>query len=144
MVTRLGEVVAHAGQLLLVVDLWELRRLRRDADQNRGHGDPERTIELLDAATAGGAGSRWAISTPWPGSRHEVENVRIMQLESLLGLGELRLVRGDSDKARADAERALALDPYSERAHRLAIAAAFRSHDRPGADAAPPTHPDDA
>ena len=70
------------------------------------------------------------------GLEHEVENVRIMQLESLLGLGELRLVRGDSDKARADAERALALDPYSERAHRLAIAAAFRSHDRPGADAA--------
>src|SRR5207344_1220640 len=48
-------------------------------------------------------------------------HIRVMQLESLLELGELRLVRGDADQARTDAERALDLDPYSERAHRLAI-----------------------
>ncbi len=50
-------------------------------------------------------------------------------------LGELRLVRGDADKARTDAERALDLDPYSERAHRLAIAAALRTHDQRRTDA---------
>jgi DNA-binding SARP family transcriptional activator len=35
-----------------------------------------------------------------------------------------------------NAERALALDFYSERAHRLAIAAALRTHDQQRAEAA--------
>jgi DNA-binding SARP family transcriptional activator len=52
-----------------------------------------------------------------------------VQLVSLLELGELRLVRGQAPSALVDAERALLLDPYSERAHRLAIAAALRLHD---------------
>ena len=108
----------------LVVDLWELRRLRRDTEQNRGQGDPGRTIALLGAATAWWRGEPLADLASVAGHEHEIEHVRVMQLESLLELGELRLVRGDADKARTDAERALDLDPYSERAHRLAIAAA--------------------
>jgi DNA-binding SARP family transcriptional activator len=119
----------------LVVDLWELRRLRRDADQNRGQGDPERTIVLLEAATAWWRGEPLADLAVVDGLDHEVEHVRIMQLESVLELGELRLVRGDADKARRDAERALVLNPYSERAHRLALAAALRSRDRVRIDA---------
>jgi len=130
-----GSTIALHPSDYLVVDLWELRRLRRDADEHRGRGDPERTIALLDAATAWWRGDPLTDLAPVAGLDHEIEHVRVMQLESLLELGELRLVRGDADKARADAERALALDPYSERAHRLAIAAALRRHDRPRTDA---------
>ena len=119
----------------LVVDLWELRRLRRDIDQNRGRGDPGRTIELLGAATAWWRGEPLADLASVVGHEHEIEHIRMVQLESLLELGELRLVRGDAEKARTDAERALDLDPYSERAHRLAIAAALRSHDQRRTDA---------
>ncbi len=119
----------------LVVDLWELRRLRRDTEQNRGRGDPGRTIALLGAATAWWRGEPLADLATVAGHEHEIEHIRVMQLESLLELGELRLVRGDADQARTDAERALDLDPYSERAHRLAIAAALRTHDQRRIDA---------
>jgi LuxR family transcriptional regulator, maltose regulon positive regulatory protein len=131
-----GSTIGLHPSEYLVIDLWELRRLRHDADQNRGKGDPERTIALLDAATAWWRGEPLGDLATVPGLDHEVEHVRIMQLDSLLELGELRLVRGDADKSRADAERALALDPYSERAHRLAIAAALRNHDPLRIDAA--------
>jgi DNA-binding SARP family transcriptional activator len=131
-----GSTIALHPSDYLVVDLWELRRLRRDADQNRGRGDLERTIALLDAATAWWRGEPLGDLAMVPGLEHEVEHARLMQLASVLELGELRLVRGDAEKARSDAERALALDPYSERAHRLAIAAALRTHDRQRTDAA--------
>ena len=119
----------------ILVDLWELHRLRRDTDQNRGQGDPGRTIALLGAATAWWRGEPLADLASVAGHEHEIEHIRVVQLESLLELGELRLVRGDADKARTDAERALDLDPYSERAHRLAIAAALRTHDQRRTDA---------
>ncbi|HEY1279974.1 MAG TPA: BTAD domain-containing putative transcriptional regulator [Acidimicrobiales bacterium] len=130
-----GSTIALHPSEYLVVDLWELHRLRRDADQNRGQGAPERTIALLEAAIAWWRGEPLADLATVAGHEHEIEHIRVMQFESLLELGELRLVRGDADKALTDAERALALDPYSERAHRLALAAALRSHDRPRIDA---------
>jgi DNA-binding SARP family transcriptional activator len=130
-----GSTIALHPSDYLVVDLWELRRLRRDAEQNRGQGDPERTIALLEAATAWWRGEPLVDLAMVVGVGHEVEHVRLMQLESVLELGELRLVRGDADRARTDAERALVLDPYSERAHRLAMAAALRGRDRLRIDA---------
>ena len=119
----------------ILVDLWELHRLQRDTDQNRGQGDPGRTIALLDAATAWWRGEPLADLASVAGHQHEIEHIRVVQVDSLLELGELRLVRGDADRARTDAERALDLDPYSERAHRLAIAAALRTHDQRRTDA---------
>jgi LuxR family maltose regulon positive regulatory protein len=119
----------------LLVDLWELHRLRRETDANRGQGDPGRSIALLAAATAWWRGEPLADLAGVAGHEHEIEHIRVVQVESLLELGELRLVRGDADKARTDAERALDLDPYSERAHRLAIAAALRTHDQRRTDA---------
>jgi DNA-binding SARP family transcriptional activator len=93
-------------------------------------------MALLDAATALWRGEPLADLATVVGHDHEIEHIRIIQFESLLELGELRLVHGDADRARRDAERALDLNPYSERAHRLAIAAALRSHDHQHAEAA--------
>ena len=116
------------------VDLWELRRLRRDAERSRREGDPDRTVALLDAATDLWRGEPLTDLATVVDHEHEIEHIRVVQLDSLLEAGELRLVRGDAARALVDAERSLALDPCSERAHRLAIAAALRSHDLPRTD----------
>jgi DNA-binding SARP family transcriptional activator len=118
----------------LTVDLWEVRRLRRDADRSRDQGDSDRTITVLDAATAWWRGEPLADLAFVAGQEHEVERVRLQQLDCLLELSELRLVRDQAANALIHAERALALDPYSERAHRLAIAAALRTHDQQRTD----------
>jgi DNA-binding SARP family transcriptional activator len=120
----------------LVVDLWELRRLRRDAELSRERTDIDRTIMLLDAATSKWRGDPLTDLASVVGQDHEIERVRLLQLDSLLELSELRLVRGQAMNALVNAERALALDFYSERAHRLAIAAALRTHDQQRAEAA--------
>jgi DNA-binding SARP family transcriptional activator len=113
----------------LTVDLWELRRLSSEAVQARRDGDIDRAIELFDAAT-----SRWR-SAPLtdldrlPGFDADVEAARLLQLSSLLELGALQLTRGAAAEALTSAERALAIDPYLEQAHRLAIGANVHRHD---------------
>ena len=128
-------ITLHSSDYL-VVDLWELRRLRRDAELSRDRSDIERAISLLDAATAWWRGEPLTDLAAVLEQEHEIESVRLLQLECLLELGELRLVRGQAASALVSAERALALDPYSERAHRLAIAAAIRTHDEQRASVA--------
>jgi DNA-binding SARP family transcriptional activator len=114
----------------LAVDLWDLRRLQREADLRREQADIDRTISLLDTATSLWRGEPLTDLAAVAGQEHEVERVRLLQLRCLLELSELRLVRGQAAYALVDAERAIALDPYSERAHRLAIGATLRTHDQ--------------
>jgi DNA-binding SARP family transcriptional activator len=120
----------------LAVDLWELRRLRRDADRSRDRSDIDRTIMLLDAAISKWRGEPLTDLADVVREEPEVERVRLLQLDSLLELSELRLVRGQAMNALVNAERALTLDFYSERAHRIAIAAALRTHDQQRAETA--------
>ena len=120
----------------LTVDLWELHRLADDAARARIDGDIHGAVALLEAAT-----SRWR-STPLTdldrlsGFDADVEAARLRQVSSLLVLGELRLTRGDADGALGAADRALAIDPYREQAHRLAIAANVQRRDPGGIAAA--------
>jgi DNA-binding SARP family transcriptional activator len=113
----------------LAVDLWELRRLSAEAWRARREGDLDRAIELFDAAT-----SHWR-STPLTdldrlaGLDGEADAARFLQLSSLLALGELQLSRGSAAEALTSAERALAIDPFLEQAHRLAIGASVQRHD---------------
>jgi DNA-binding SARP family transcriptional activator len=114
----------------LTVDLWELRRLVDEAALHRQRGDIDRTVTLLSAATAQWGGEPLTDLGSVTGEDHEIEHARLLQLGALLELGELRLARGQTANALLDAERALALDPYSERSHRLAIAAALYGRDK--------------
>lgn len=114
----------------LTVDLWELRRLTDQAAISRTQVEPDRTISLLATATSLWRGEPLIDLGSIAGDELEIEHVRLLHLGSLLDLGELRIARGQTAQALLDAERALALDPYSERAHRLAIAAALHGHDR--------------
>ena len=70
-------ITLHASDHL-VVDLWELRRLRGDADRSRERADIDRTITLLDAATAWWRGEPLADLAFVVGQEHEIERVRLL------------------------------------------------------------------
>jgi LuxR family transcriptional regulator, maltose regulon positive regulatory protein len=112
----------------LAVDLWELRRLVTEASGARHEGDTAGAIELLDEATSRWRGAPLTDLDRIAGLEPAIEEIRLLQLSSLLALGELQLTQGAAE-ALTSAERALAVDPYLEQAHRLAIAASVQRHD---------------
>ncbi|WP_329793125.1 hypothetical protein V1227_14720 [Lentzea sp. DG1S-22] len=57
----------------------------------------------------------------------ELARIRARHVDNLVALGERRLVTADPAEACRLAERALALEPFDPRGHRLALAAAMRA-----------------
>jgi DNA-binding SARP family transcriptional activator len=55
-----------------------------------------------------------------------IDHVRIRHVSHLLALSELRLVADDAAASFALADRALSLEPFDARGHRVALAAALR------------------
>jgi hypothetical protein len=110
------------------VDLWTLDILDKRAVQARADDDIDRTATLLADAVALWRGD------PLPDLHHvrspdvvvEIDQVRIRHVSHLLTLGELRLVADDAAASFALAERALSLEPFDARGHRVALAAALR------------------
>lgn len=115
----------------LEVDLWTATELAARTDQARADGDIDRACDLLGAAVALWRGE------PLPDLRTlcdpdvaiAVDRVRVRHVRDLLALGELRLASGAAAEAGRLATTALSLEPYDPRGHRLALAAALRSHD---------------
>ena len=109
------------------MDLWTLDSLDKRAVQARADGDIDRTVALLADAVALWRGD------PLPDLNYvrspdiavEIDQVRIRHVGHLLALGELRLVADDAAASFALAERALALEPFDARGHRVALAAAI-------------------
>ena len=66
----------------------------------------------------------------------EVEYVHRSLVDECLRLGELLLVAGRFDESLQCAERSRLASPYSERAHRLAIACHLQRHDHSGLESA--------
>lgn len=114
----------------LSVDLWELQQTCREATDHREQARADRAVELLERATVLWRGDPLGDLGLVLDHEPEIERARMMQLGALLDLGELRLSRGETGEALLAAERALDLDPYLERAHRLALAAALHGRDR--------------
>ena len=119
----------------LLVDLWEMTALRASAAAARTSGDIDRAIELYDAASTLLRGAPLVDVGRLAGFDDEIERARLSHVSALLGAGELRFAQGAARQAASDAERALAVDPCLERAHRLAIAAHLHGH-QPGRAAA--------
>jgi DNA-binding SARP family transcriptional activator len=96
----------------------------------RSGGDLDQTIRFLDTAVNLWRGEPLADLRGVLDEDSAIEGARLTYRRCLLLLGELRLARGHTADALIDADRALAIDPYDERAHRLAIAAATRTRDK--------------
>jgi LuxR family transcriptional regulator, maltose regulon positive regulatory protein len=120
----------------LSVDLWALEDDLAAADEARRAGDADGRAGALRAAT-----DRWrgrplpdldAVDDLAPHARHVAGRLSA----AVAALGELELVGGGLAEAAGCAARALAADPYDERAHRLAIAAPLQGRDRAAATAA--------
>ena len=126
-----GDTIRLVPSDWLSLDLWTFDRLDAYADRARVDGDTDRAADLLGEAVALWRGD------PLPDLRDlrdpdvaaEVDRVRARHVRDLLALGELRLVAGDAAEAFALAERALSLEPFDARGHRLALAAALRGRD---------------
>ena len=123
-----GDTIRLLESGFLSVDLWTLDTLDKRAVQARADGDIDRTAALLADAVALWRGD------PLPDLHHlrspdiavEVDQVRIRHVSQLLALAELRLVADDAAASFALAERALSLEPFDARGHRVALAAALR------------------
>ena len=123
-----GDTIRLLQSGFLSVDLWTLDTLDKRAVQARADGDIDRTAALLADAVALWRGD------PLPDLHHlrspdiavEVDQVRIRHVSQLLALAELRLVADDAAASFALAERALSLEPFDARGHRVALAAALR------------------
>ena len=123
-----GDTIRLLESEFLSVDLWTLDILDKRAVQARADGDIDRTAALLADAVALWRGD------PLPDLHHvrspdvvvEIDQVRIRHVSQLLTLAELRLVADDAAASFALAERALSLEPFDARGHRVALAAALR------------------
>ena len=123
-----GDTIRLLESEFLSVDLWTLDVLDKRAVQARADGDIDRTATLLADAVALWRGD------PLPDLHHvrspdvvvEIDQVRIRHVSHLLALAELRLVADDAAASFALAERALSLEPFDARGHRVALAAALR------------------
>jgi LuxR family maltose regulon positive regulatory protein len=123
-----GDTIRLLPSAFLSVDLWTLDSLDKRAVQARADGDIDRAAALLADAVALWRGD------PLPDLNYvrspdiavEIDQVRIRHVGHLLALGELRLVADDAAASFALAERALALEPFDARGHRVALAAAIR------------------
>jgi LuxR family transcriptional regulator, maltose regulon positive regulatory protein len=123
-----GDTIRLLPSACLSVDLWTLDSLDKRAIQARADGDIDRTAALLTDAVALWRGD------PLPDLHHvrspdvtvEVDQVRVRHVGNLLSLAELRLVADDAAASFALAERALSLEPFDARGHRVALAAALR------------------
>jgi LuxR family maltose regulon positive regulatory protein len=115
----------------LSVDLWTFDLLHTRVEQARGNGDIDRAADLLGQAVELWRGDPLPDLTDLcdPDVSIAVDRVRARHVCDLLALGELRLVAGGSAEACRLATRALTVEPYEFRGHRLALAAALRGRD---------------
>ena len=123
-----GDTIRLLESEFLSVDLWTFDVLDKQAVQARADGDIDRTAALLSDAVALWRGD------PLPDLHHVrspdlavgIDHVRIRHVSHLLALSELRLVADDAAASFALADRALSLEPFDARGHRVALAAALR------------------
>ncbi|MEU8635954.1 BTAD domain-containing putative transcriptional regulator [Amycolatopsis sp. NPDC048633] len=115
----------------LQVDLWTFDRLADRVALARADGDVDQAADLLATAV-----SLWS-GEPLPDLRDladshvaiELDRIRVRHVRNLLELGELRMVAGEPAESARLAVRALAIEPYDARGHRLALAAAIKGRD---------------
>lgn len=123
-----GDTLRLVRSEALTVDLWTLEHLDRSARDARARGDIDRAATFLGEAIGlwrgeplpdlGDLGDPMGLAA--------IDRLRATHVAQLLELGELRLVADDAAGALNLGDRALALEPFDARGHRLVLAAAIR------------------
>ena len=108
-----GRIVRAGDRFRIAVEL------AGDADRR---GSPSAALDhALGAVDLWRGEPTELVSEPWAVPLVEQRRLRFAAVATRAG--ELLLAHGDADRARALAERALAIDPWLEAAHRLVVAA---------------------
>ncbi|CCH33041.1 BTAD domain-containing putative transcriptional regulator [Actinosynnema sp. NPDC047251] len=115
----------------LDVDLWAADLLDTRVPAARTSGDLDQAKDLLTATIALWRGNPLPdlAGLADPDLHVDTDRLRAHHVGHLLTLGELALVSGETTRPAHLADRALSLDPYTPRAHRLTLAAAIRTRD---------------
>jgi DNA-binding SARP family transcriptional activator len=124
-----GDTIRLLKSEFLSVDLWNLDVLDKRAARARADGDIDRAAALLTDAVELWRGDPLPDLdlVRSPDLEVEADQVRARHVGHLLALSELRLVADDAAASFALAERALSLEPFDARGHRVALAAALRA-----------------
>lgn len=125
-----GERILLAGPPWVDVDLWAFRRLIGGEGHANGHD--VYSLERLQDAVALWRGDPITDLESAIGLEADLERVRSELVDSCLRLGEQLLALGRFEQALECVDRCRLSAPYSERAHRLAIAALVQLRDRDG------------
>jgi LuxR family maltose regulon positive regulatory protein len=119
-----GNLALHPGESL-AVDVWDFDAACASATEADEQGSASAALgHALRAVDLWRGEPTELVSEPWAIALVEERRLRFMSIATRAG--ELLLARGgvnDADAARALAERALAIDPWHEPAHRLVVAA---------------------
>jgi DNA-binding SARP family transcriptional activator len=126
-----GEALLLADEAV-TVDAWEFERLLDQAADAEAAGAPTVALSAYEAAAAlWGCEYLVEVYDDWAGP--ERDRLRARFLAGSVRAGELQLAAGDIDRALLLATRAIQAEPWSENAHRLAIAAHLARGDRASA-----------
>jgi LuxR family maltose regulon positive regulatory protein len=122
------QLVLHDGPEL-TTDVWRFDRLCRAATEADGRGHPSAALGPMCEAVALWAGDPAGVALG-DDALTALEERRIRLVALATRAAELLLAKGEPDDARRMAEAALRADPWSERAHNLAVAAHVDAGDR--------------
>jgi DNA-binding SARP family transcriptional activator len=126
-----GDALLLADEAV-TVDAWEFERLLDEAADAEAAGAPSVALAAYEAAAALWGGEYLVdVYDDWAGP--ERDRLRARFLAGSVRAGELQLAAGDVDRALLLATRAIEAEPWSEPAHRLAIASHLARGDRASA-----------
>lgn len=131
-----GDTIELAGPPLVETDVRRVQDHLAEAEHARRVDNSAEEVACLERAVALWRGDLLVDLASIGELDGEVEHIRRSLLDATLRLGELELIAGRFDEALRCAERGRLASPWSERAHRLAIACHLQRHDRAGLDAA--------
>jgi DNA-binding SARP family transcriptional activator len=124
------------GPPLVDTDLARFQRFVAEADQAHDVGDSAEELASLARAVDLWRGDPLLDLAGIDELSGEVEYSRRALVDGCLRLGELLLVAGRFDESLRCAERSRVASPFSERAHRLAIAGHLQRHDHAALESA--------
>lgn len=131
-IRQVSRQITLTGESHLDVDLWRFDNELAAAAEDERAGAPSLALEHYRSAAALWRGPLLADAHDlW--AETEAERVRVRFLQAATRAGELALATGSVDESDELAQRVLAVEPWSERAYRLLVAAHLARGDRPAA-----------